>query len=249
MHTMQIVVKIGSVMSHEVKVHEAQTSILRELLFHPDAGYAELQKPTGLTSDHFNFHISRLVELGFVEKFSRGRYRLTPKGKEYANRLDTDNSTIERQPKSAVILALQRERDGKVEYVFQERLKNPYFGYWGLPSGKIRWGETIIETARRESLEETGLDGEFKVMGVYHEHVTQAETGDMLEDKIFFVVLGTNMHGAFLPDFEGGHNEWMTFNEAKKKDKKFKSFEQEIEILNAKDWLLEQTVSFTKEEF
>lgn len=236
-------------MSLEVNIHAAQTSILRELLFHPNAGYAKLQKPTGLASDHFNFHITRLVELGLVEKVSRGLYALTPRGKEYANRLDTDNSTIERQPKAAVILALSRERDGQTEYVFQERLKNPYYGYWGLPSGKIRWGETIIETARRESLEETGLDGDFRVMGVYHEHVLSEESGEMLEDKIFFVVLATNMHGAFQENFEGGHNQWLTFEDAKKKDKKFKSFEQEIGMLSSKHWLLEQTVSFTKEEF
>lgn len=236
-------------MSLEVTIHKAQTSILRELLFHPDAGYAELQKPTDLTSDHFNFHISRLVELGFVEKISRGRYRLTARGKEYANRLDTDNSTIERQPKSAVILALRREHGGKSEYIFQERLKNPYFGYWGLPSGKIRWGETILETARRESLEETGLDADFEVKGVYHEHVVQEETGDILEDKIFFVVLGTNTHGAFQEDFEGGHNEWLTFEAAVKKDKKFKSFGREIEILSSKDWLHEQKLTINKNEF
>lgn len=236
-------------MSHEVNIHAAQTSILRELLFHPNAGYAKLQKPTGLTSDHFNFHITRLMELGFVEKVSRGLYTLTPRGKEYANRLDTDNSTVERQPKTAVILALQREHNGRKEFLFQERLKNPYFGFWGLPSGKIRWGETIIETARRESLEETGLDGDFEVKGVYHEHVTQEDTGELLEDKIFFVVLGTNLHGALQADFEGGHNEWMTFEQAKRKSKKFKSFEEEISILDSKDWLLEQSVSFTKEEF
>ncbi len=33
-------------MSLEVNIHEAQTSILRELLFLPAAGFAELQKPT-----------------------------------------------------------------------------------------------------------------------------------------------------------------------------------------------------------
>lgn len=70
-------------MSLEVNIHAAQTSILRELLFHPHAGYAKLQKPTGLTSDHFNFHISRLVELGLVEKVSRGLYGLTPRGADF----------------------------------------------------------------------------------------------------------------------------------------------------------------------
>jgi len=235
--------------SLEVKVHAVQTSILRELLFHPQAGYAEMQKPTGLSSDHFNFHIGRLVELGLVEKLQRGKYHLTPRGKEYANRLDTDNNAIERQPKVAVILAIERRHKGQTEFLFQERLKNPYFGFWGLPSGKVRWGETILLTAEREAMEETGLVADFRVAGVYHELVTQEETGDELEDKIFFVCHGTNPRGQTLQDFEGGHNEWMTFDQAFKKDKKFDSFQMEIDILDAKDWLLERTTSYSKTAF
>ncbi|HSX35546.1 MAG TPA: NUDIX domain-containing protein [Patescibacteria group bacterium] len=234
-------------MSLEINIHAAQTSILRELLFLPAAGYAELQKPTGLTSDHFNFHISRLVELGLVEKTARGKYRLTTKGKEYANRLDTDNSTIERQPKVAVILAIERPgKNGETEFLFQERRKNPYFGFWGLPSGKIRWGETILETAQRESLEETGLDADFTVAGVYHEHAKHHQTGEFLEDKVFFVVNGKNARGDLLTDFEGGHNEWMTFKDASAKPKRFASFADEIEILYSKTWLVEQAVDVSE---
>lgn len=237
-------------MSLDVKIHNAQTSILRELLFHPEAGYANMQKPTGLSSDHFNFHIARLCELGLVEKVRRGTYRLTPRGKEYANRLDTDNNTIERQPKSAVILALERTNSrGETEYLFQKRLKNPYYGYWGLPSGKLRWGETITECATRESLEETGLTADFKVMGVYHEQVKLADTDEMLEDKLFFVIRGLSPKGTLQTDFEGGHNEWMTFAEAFTKDKKFESFKKEIDILSARDWLAEQTVVLTHTQF
>lgn len=236
-------------MAHEINIHAAQTSILRELLFHPDAGFTQLQKPTGLSSDHFNFHIARLVELGLVAKVTRGQYRLSPRGKEYANRLDTDNNTIERQPKTAVILAIERMHDGVRQYAFQERLKNPYFGFWGLPSGKIRWGETVIDTARREALEETGLTADFRVAGVYHEHVIRHETGESLEDKIFFVVSGTNPRGDLIADFEGGHNEWMSFDEAFAKPKKFDSFKIEIDILSSKEWLVERTTSYTDQEF
>lgn len=236
-------------MSLEVKIHDAQTTILRELLFHPSAGFAELQKSTSLTSDHFNFHIARLVELGLVEKVRRGHYSLSARGKEYANRLDTDENTIERQPKTAVILAIERDGENGKEYLFQERLKNPYFGFWGLPSGKIRWGEAVLDTAVRESLEETGLTADFRVAGVYHERVILEETGEMMEDKIFFVCSGTNTTGTLLTDFEGGHNEWMTFDEAFKKQKKFDSFKAEIDILDSDDWLVERLTSYTKENF
>ncbi len=236
-------------MSLEVKIHDAQTIILRELLFQPSAGFAELQKSTNLSSDHFNFHIARLVELGLVEKVARGHYSLSSKGKEYANRLDTDDNTIERQPKSAVILAIERQGESGTEYLFQERLKNPYFGFWGLPSGKIRWGESILETAARESLEETGYTAEFTVAGVYHERVILKESDEMMEDKIFFVCSGVNPKGTLLTDFEGGHNQWMTFDQAFKKEKKFDSFKAEIDILSSDEWLVERLTTYDKANF
>ncbi len=236
-------------MSLEVKIHGAQTSILRELLFVENAGYAELQKSTGLTSDHFNFHIAKLVALELVEKVARGRYRLSPKGKEYANKLDTDDRTIERQPKTAVILAIERQLSGQQQFLFQERLKQPYFGFWGLPSGKIRWGETITETAQRECQEETGLTATFRVAGVYHEMVQLKETDELMEDKLFFVVHGTDPQGKLQESFEGGRNQWMSFDEAYSKEKTFDSFKIELDILTSRKWLVERTTMYSKDHF
>ncbi len=237
-------------MSYEVNLHQAQTKILRELLFSTGAGYAELQKPTGLTSDHFNFHIKKLVEMDYVEKLERGKYRLTPRGKEYANRLDTDENTIERQPKVAVILAIEKKESGKQYFLFQERLKNPYFGFWGFPSGKIRWGETIIETAARELMEETGFEADYRYAGVYHELVYQQETGEQLEDKIFHVIHCTNPRGRLTEQFEGGRNKWMTPAEGVAQEKKFDSLEIEMDMAREdSEHLIEQTVTYSKEVF
>jgi ADP-ribose pyrophosphatase YjhB (NUDIX family) len=236
-------------MSLEVKIHGAQTSILRALLFLPQASYADLQKPTGLSSDHFSFHIGRLVELGLVEKIDRGTYRLTSRGKEYANRLDTDNNTIERQPKSAIVFGLTRTVNGEIQYLFQQRLKNPYYGFWGLPSGKIRWGETITEAAARESLEETGLHADFSAQSVYHEQVIEKESGLIIEDKIFFIVLGENVGGKLITDFEGGHNEWRTLTDVMAEAKKYATVGTEVELLSGKKWLFEQIVPYSKQEF
>lgn len=38
------------------------------------------------------------------------------------------------------------------------RGKAPYRGFWSLPGGSVELGETLEEAARREVLEETGLD-------------------------------------------------------------------------------------------
>src|SRR5258708_4014661 len=128
-------------MSHEIKIHDAQMSIIRALLFQPHAGFSELQKSTGLDSDHFKFHIAKLVELGLVQKIKPGLYRLSIKGKEYANKLDTDTNTVERQAKISVIITGWQQRAGtkELEFLVQQRLKNPYYGYWGRLGGKIRW--------------------------------------------------------------------------------------------------------------
>lgn len=236
-------------MSLEVSIHDAQTAILRELLFHPSVGFAKLQKLTGMTSDHFNFHLKKLIELKLVEKLTRGSYTLTPRGKEYANKLDTDNNTIERQPKSAVILAIERNIGGKREFLFQERLKQPYYGFYGFPSGKIRWGETIIQTAERELMEETGLTADHRIAGVYHELVYQKETGEQLEDKLFFVVHCTDTKGKLVEQFEGGRNQWLTREEALAMPKIFTSFDIEIDIVSSDETFIERRVEYTKDLF
>lgn len=233
-------------MSHEVKIHHAQTGILRELLFHKEAGFAELQKPTGLDSDHFKFHINRLVELGYVSKNGNSKYTLTIKGKEHANKLDTDTHTIERQPKLSVGLIIEND---KGEFLTQQRLKQPYFGFWGRPTGKIRWGETFIEAAARELDEETGLTADLTVTGFYHK-MDYSTDGNMLEDKLFCIVYGTNPQGTLIVDDEGHHNEWMSLEEMAKKDKVFESVPEITRIAKRKaDPFLEHKYSYQPSDY
>jgi ADP-ribose pyrophosphatase YjhB (NUDIX family) len=236
-------------MTLEVNVHAAQTAILRELLFRPQAGYAELQRPTGLTSDHFSFHVAKLVELGLVDKVARGKYKLTARGKEYANKLDTDQNTIERQPKCAVMLCIEKQINGKRYFLLQERLKHPYFGFWGVPTGKIRWGETILQTAARELMEETGLEADFRYVGIYHEHAYQKESGELLEDKIFHVVHCQNPRGKLTEEFEGGRNTWMTKREASATAKKFDSVDIELSMVDKEYAFVENIVTYSSDQF
>ena len=235
-------------MSHEVMIHEAQTKILRELLFLPATNFTDLQKVSGLESDHVKFHIKRLVELGYVEK-NGARYLLSIKGKEYANKLDTDAGVIERQPKAAVLLVVERERHGTKEYLLQERRKHPYFGYWGAPTGKVRWGESILEAASRELKEETGLTAVFTYRGINHEQVRHKATGEIVEDKIFHLMFTDAVTGDMKREFDGGMNAWRTMEEMKHEPKKYKGFYREMEAGIRGGAFMEHIEEYTTEEF
>ncbi len=197
-------------MSIDKQLHPAHVAILHVLLFRPNARFADLQKASKLSSDHFNFYLKQLLDEGFVIKNEDGAYHLTPKGKEFSNRFDTDERKVERQPKVAVCLMIE-DADGK--QLVQQRLKQPYYGYWGRPTGKLRWGETILEGAARELLEETGLTVELTYQAVYHKSDYNKVTGELLEDKIFFMIAGSKPKGKLIEEFEGGRNAWMTFEE------------------------------------
>src|SRR4030042_3526298 len=137
----------------ELKIHEFQISILRELLFKPQARFRDLKK-IDITNDHFTFHLKQLVKQGLVVK-TYGRYSLTDEGKEFSNRMDTDALKIERQAKLGIAIHATRTRNKIIEYLVHRRLKEPFFGWYGSHSGKIRWGENPISCAKREFLEET----------------------------------------------------------------------------------------------
>lgn len=236
-------------MSYEAQVHAAQTKILRELLFLPATNFAELQKVSGLESDHVKFHIKRLVELGYVEKDGT-KYKLTVKGKEYANKLDTDAGVIERQPKVAVMLVVERiSASGAKEYLLQERLKHPYYGFWGVPTGKIRWGESIYETASRELEEETGLNGDFEYRGVYHERVRHEKSDEIVEDKIFHLMFTATASGTLKARFDGGRNVWRTMDDMAHEPKKYKSFDEEMRVGLEGTALSEVVYSYGDNEF
>jgi ADP-ribose pyrophosphatase YjhB (NUDIX family) len=236
-------------MSHEAKIHEAQTRILRELLFVPSANFAHLQKITELEGDHAKFHIKRLVELEYLNK-QNSTYSLSIKGKEYANKLDTASNTIERQPKSTTIMIVKNPKTNK--YIIQQRLKNPYYGFLTFYSGKITWGETVHQTAARETLEETGLKTkpeDWQWRGVYHEIVKHTSNGEIVEDKLFYVMYTEKFSGKMIEEFEGGKNSWMTLDEVRANPKHFHSFEIEAEAATKHIGLVEKIDEYSEADF
>ena len=237
-------------MKNEFEIHPIQAEILNALLFVSSARYSDLNLKE-ITSDHFNFHIKRLIELDLIEKLKDGKYALTQKGKEFANRFDTDNKVIERQAKIACGIICIKKEDGVTKYLLQKRQKQPFFGYYGTIGGKIKWGEKLEEGAARELKEETGYEADLKFVGFNHktDYKDYEEGRKLLEDKYFFLFRGTNCRNELMEKFEGGENYWMTEEEILNIDKTYgsakdlmdfiKRIEKEDSIFIQKDHLIE----------
>jgi 8-oxo-dGTP pyrophosphatase MutT (NUDIX family) len=213
----------------EIKIHEFQLSILRELLFKPEAKFSDLNK-VDITNDHFTFHINHLIKEGLITK-KDGKYSLTDEGKEFANRMDTDSLQLEKQAKLCIAIHAVRVNERKTEYLVHHRLKEPFYGWYGSHSGKIRWGENPLLCAKREFLEETGLSGDFSLKEIVHYHHFHKD-GRLLEDKYFWVFRVDNVKGDFREKVPEGENIWMTEREYRKLKNVFATVDEVVNACN-----------------
>ena len=233
-------------MSYEPDTHAIQMRVLRYLLLHPAGTFSALRKDADMQSDQFTFHLKQLIAAGYISH-QKEHYTLTRMGKEYANRMDTDENIIEKQPKLSVVLIIE---NGKGQRLLQQRLKHPYYGYWGHATGKVRWGETLLEAGARELKEETDLTADLRIAGFYHKLDYDKTTGELLEDKYFCILHGTNPKGELLVDAEGHHNEWLTDSEFMKKEKQFGSVTETAALVRQKGHVVvEQKYEYAPEDY
>jgi len=124
--------------------------------------------------------------------------------------------------------------EGKKHLLVQERTKEPYFGYSGFITGKIRYGEKILETARRELKEESGLEcSSMHIKRIVHDHVILEDTGELVEDKMFYVIHIINPTGELISTLNG-KNVWITEKEFKNLKKKYYNEDKIYEISQLK---------------
>lgn len=195
-------------------IHAVQVSILDTLRHAPAASFTQLMQPTGLTSDVFKFHIRSLLKASYILKQANGQYQLSASGKEYANNLDKERRLILKQPKlSVLVFANRQSTSSEQQYLFQKRSRKPYFGYWSVIGGPVRWGEEIETTAASELHKQTGLQASLKIDSFYRKQDYMLKGRNMLEDKLFVLVTASNLTGNFRDTWHGGQNRWMTLDE------------------------------------
>ena len=148
----------------------------------------------GLESEHMNYHLKKLINLGFVQKMS-SKYTLTDIGKDYSKR---------KNPK------------GQVEHLLSKRLRQPYFGKVGHPTGKVKFGEKVQEAAERELFEETGLKAKkFYLERIYRK--MRKKDGLWVQDVIFFIFLVKDLSSKLIAKTPLQENFWISGNALKKR--------------------------------
>lgn len=192
-----------------IKLHHFQKEILGSLSHVIDARFNDLLIE-GLESEHMNYHLKKLVELGFVEKHGQ-KYSLTDKGKDYSNLMDDNIEFIEKQPKTSVLLRIMRKNDaGAVEQLLSRRLRQPYFGKVGRLTGKVRFGESLEEAVRRELFEETGLLAKRVVLEQLYHKLRHNADGEYIQDVIFYRFFVADCYGNLIEKTDHQENFWVS---------------------------------------
>lgn len=201
---------------------EIQREILTLIKFHQNgAKYSEL-KVEGIENDLFNYHLQQLVKNGFLAK-EKNLYKLTEQGKSLVTNIDEIDKALPPNYKVSVYMCAVIHN----KVLLTRRLKHPQYGYVGLPSGKIKYGERILDTAKREFEEETGLFADFKVIGNLRQ-IRRNRVGQMVEDGIFFVCYTDYVKGNLTEKSLEGEYFWEDIKTAINIEKIFKP---SVEIL------------------
>ncbi|MCW8966833.1 MAG: NUDIX domain-containing protein, partial [Candidatus Pacearchaeota archaeon] len=176
----------------------------------PSMGFNELWEKQG-ESNKFAYHLKVLEEDEFVLKVDN-KYCLSHKGKTYVAYVDGESGDKTKFPLLGVIcIVYDKVKD---RYLMSKRLKEPFYGYIGFIGGKLEFSQYIYECARKEVKEETGLDCNVELKGIFSSKTYN--NCELSYNHQMFVLLCSNPVGELLGRTREGENQWMSEEEIKK---------------------------------
>lgn len=196
--------------SKDIKLHYYQKALVKKLTLTPKGKRFNELLIKGLESEHMNYHLKKLNEIGFVEK-SAEIYVLTDLGKDYSNLLDDGMTVTEKQPKTSIIIwGVRKNKKGEVEHLLNRRLRQPYYGKVGRITGKVLFGETLKDAAKRELYEETGLTARSFVLERVYRKMRKREDGEFVQDVVFYIFFVTGFSGKLIRKTKFQENFWIS---------------------------------------
>jgi ADP-ribose pyrophosphatase YjhB (NUDIX family) len=179
-----------------MELSEIQVKILTKFITSEGLRYSEA-KPEDVDNDLYKYHLKFLVTKGYIEKIGES-YKLTEQGKLFGHKVNPYGQ-LQSEFRIAVICILIIREDGKQKILLQTRLKHPSYGEMGTVSGKIKQGEKIIDCAKRKFKEETGLDADFKYIGLLRA-IRYNKDSKLINDQWFNVCLADSYSGELIED-------------------------------------------------
>lgn len=102
-------------------------------------------------------------------------------------------------------------------------------------SGKVGYGEKVIEAAKRELKEETNLDGNPQIVAIKHFLVFDKSTKELVEDKFMFLCKVDNPKGDLVAENAEGKYEWVDEGDLKNyvtnHFENFAAFQEQIKLV------------------
>jgi len=181
--------------------HEIRNIIIRDLIHKPGMGFNELWKKEG-DSNKFAYHLKVMEEDGLIEK-KDNKYFLAHEGKKQAVFIDGETGKKPENPLAALLLVVF-DSD---KILLHERLKEPFYGYFGFAGAKMEFGEKILECAARELKEETNLEADMEIAGLIN--FTTYNNDKLAYHHVQFVVKCTNPKGTLKKEDREGKYYWV----------------------------------------
>jgi len=189
---------------------DVRKQILQKFVYNKSLKYNELRGE--VMSNKFNYHLKLLVDEKIVERVG-DRYSLTTNGMRLISALDGVKIVENRRPLVCVFVLAKKGN----KILVNERRKQPFLGFVGIPGGKLDFGKRVPEQAAEELLEETGLTAkklELKLITNYR--TSDEDKKELTHHIIGFFYLATGIKGELKEDDREGRNFFTTPAQTKK---------------------------------
>lgn len=105
-------------------------------------------------------------------------------------------------------IVVYRQYEDTIEFL---TVRSKAFGHWGFPKGHVEEGESEQETAKREVLEETGLD--IEICSNFRRSITYITSGGTSKEVVLFI--GQCLEGdVVIQEEEVEDYKWLSYNKA-----------------------------------